>query len=374
MRVGLDAYLLHKGASYRAAGVSVYIQGLLSALPSAAPGHEYVAFTGREAPPVREVASVRAPIPVDRPPLRIAWEQIGLPLQAAWEGVGVLHGTVNTIPPLWRGPSVVTVHDLSFLRYPERLSRKRAFYLRFAVAQSARWATRVIAVSRNTGDDLVELAGVSPHKITVVYSGVQPGFRPLSDAQSPLTGAAFGGRPYILNVGTLEPRKNQDVLIRAYAHLRRRLGLPHVLAIVGARGWMYEPLFALVRELELERDVAFIDYVAPDDLPLWYNCADLFAYPSVYEGFGLPVLEAMACGVPVVTSSSSSLGELAGDACLTVDPGSEAALEAALGRIVQDPALRERLREAGLARAREFTWERTALDTVAVYRAAVEEA
>jgi glycosyltransferase involved in cell wall biosynthesis len=175
-------------------------------------------------------------------------------------------------------------------------------------------------------------------------------------------------------VGTLEPRKNQDVLIRAYARLKRRLGLPHVLALVGARGWMYEPLFALARDLGLGSDVRFVDYVAPSDLPLWYNCADLFAYPSVYEGFGLPVLEAMACGAPVVTSSTSSLGEIAGDACLTVEPGSEEALEAAMARILEDASVRAPLRSAGPVRASQFSWEKTALQTAAVYRAAVEEA
>jgi glycosyltransferase involved in cell wall biosynthesis len=198
--------------------------------------------------------------------------------------------------------------------------------------------------------------------------GVDPSFRP--DASSGDKPCPLGGRPYILHVGTLEPRKNIDVLIRAFARLRETLDLPHALALVGARGWDYEPLFALVARLGLDQHVHFADYVRPADLPLWYTGADLFAFPSVYEGFGLPVLEAMACGLPAVTTDSSSLRELAADAALVVEPGSSEALEEAMGRILEDRALRDRLRAKGLARAAEFSWEETARQTVRVYEAA----
>jgi glycosyltransferase involved in cell wall biosynthesis len=168
----------------------------------------------------------------------------------------------------------------------------------------------------------------------------------------------------------LEPRKNIDVLVRAFAALRSRLQLPHALVLIGARGWGYEPLFHLVASLGLQDDVRFVDYVAPGDLPLWYTCADLFAYPSVYEGFGLPVLEAMACGLPVVTTNSSSLRELAADAALIVEPGSPEALEQAMQRMLEDRALREQLRAGGLVRASAHSWEKTARETVRVYEAA----
>jgi glycosyltransferase involved in cell wall biosynthesis len=181
------------------------------------------------------------------------------------------------------------------------------------------------------------------------------------------------GRPFILHVGTLEPRKNLDVLLRAFAAVRERLKLDHVLALVGARGWMYEELFRLVATLDLGEAVHFVDFVPADRLPLWYNCADLFVYPSAYEGFGLPVLEAMACGVPTVTSASSGLLELASSACLTVDPGSQESLEVAIARGLQDGQLRESMRNAGLERARQFTWEETAQATVCVYEQAVRE-
>jgi glycosyltransferase involved in cell wall biosynthesis len=149
-----------------------------------------------------------------------------------------------------------------------------------------------------------------------------------------------------------------------------REGIPHVLAIIGARGWMYESLFELVAQLGLQRDVRFLDYVPPDALPLWYNGAELFAYPSAYEGFGLPVLEAMACGVPVITSSSSSLREVAGDACLTVEPGSVEALETAMVRILENHELQQQLRASGLTRASQFSWERCAAGTLEAYQLA----
>jgi glycosyltransferase involved in cell wall biosynthesis len=213
----------------------------------------------------------------------------------------------------------------------------------------------------------VDLLGVPEGKISVVPLGVDERFRPDATVRPPL----LGGRPYILHVGTLEPRKNIDILIRAYALLRRRTALPHALALVGSRGWGYAPIFELVDRLGLRPHVEFVDYVGPDQLPLWYTGADLFAYPSVYEGFGLPVLEAMACGLPVVTTDSSSLREVAADAALLVEPGSPEALEEAMGRMLEDGALRDRLSEKGRQRASCFTWEATARRTAQVYEAAV---
>jgi glycosyltransferase involved in cell wall biosynthesis len=364
----VSAYLLHSGADYRAAGVSLYTHNLLMYLPAARPEHEYVAFQGKDGPGVSGTRPIVSPVPTRNPVARILWEQSGLPLAAGRLRVGLLHGTVNVVPLAFRGPTVVTVHDLSFLRLPERFPRSKAVYLKTAVALSSRSASHVIAVSRHTRRDLVELLGLPQEKITVVYSGAASAFRPMPETErAAFRQAHFEGRPVILHVGTLQPRKNIDILIRAFAALRRRVGIPHVLALVGARGWMYEDLFHLVVREGVKDHVHFVDFVPSEQLPLWYNSADLFAYPSAYEGFGLPVLEAMACGVPVVTSASSSLTELAGDAGITVPPGSQEALELALMRVLENESLRLELRGKGLARAAEFSWSRTALETAAVY-------
>jgi glycosyltransferase involved in cell wall biosynthesis len=369
MRIGINAYLLHSGPGYRSAGVSVYTDRLLRALPAVAPQHEYVAYIGRDTNVPAGVLARPAPVSFHSAPTRVAWEQLALPILAPASRVDVLHGTVNVLPMLSRGPTVVTVHDLSFLRFPDRLSTARRRYLSRMVGSSARRASRVIAVSESTRADLIELASVDPGRISVVYPGVDESFRPI-DGAAEHQGRVFGGRPYILHVGTLEPRKNQDILIRAFAALRAGRGIPHVLAVIGARGWMYEALFERVEELGLRDDVHFLDYVPPSELPLWYNGAELFAYPSAFEGFGLPVLEAMACGVPTITSSTSSLEELAGGACLTVEPGSVEALETAMARILDDTRLQAKLQSAGIARASAFSWEACARGTVAAYSVA----
>ena len=373
MRVGVIAYLLHAGRSYRAAGVNIYLQNLLRHLPVEGPHHTYFALHGPDAPRLHDVRSIRTPFPTRWQPVRIAWEQVAAPLELWAKRLDVVHGAVNVLPLASGAPSVVSVHDLSFLRFPERFPPLKVAYLTRAVAASLKRATRVIAVSQHTRCDLLELCGVPEERVIVVYSGVGRGFQPLPAGRvAAFRHLHFGDRPYILHVGTLEPRKNIDILIRAFAVCRNEIDVPHVLALVGAKGWKFESLFQLVRRLGIEEHVRFVDYVSPDELPLWYNGADLFAYPSAYEGFGLPVLEAMACGVPTVTSSSSALHELASGACLTVEPGSQEALQLALARMLTAPELRATLRGAGLARAAQFTWARCARETVAVYEQAAE--
>jgi glycosyltransferase involved in cell wall biosynthesis len=174
-------------------------------------------------------------------------------------------------------------------------------------------------------------------------------------------------RPFILNVGTLEPRKNQTRLIQAYAMLKERTQLPHQLVIAGGRGWLYEDIFRRVNELGLKQDVRFLGYVAEEDLPALYNLADVFVFPSVYEGFGLPPLEAMACGTPVICSNSSSLPEVVGDAAIQVRPGDPDALVEAMEEVLNDGMVRQRLRDAGVEQAKRFSWEAAAQRLLSIY-------
>lgn len=368
MRVGISAYLLHGGADYRSAGVSVYTRQLLSALPRAAPEHRYLAYVGSDAPTIAGVDRIEAPVATQNPLVRIPWEQAALPFRATLDHVDVLHGTVNVIPWLAPVPTVVTVHDLAFMRYPERFPPAKARYLRTAVQLSARRATQIITVSEHTRQDLIEFFRVQEERVTVIHSGVDARFHPGdADAAARVRGEKTGGRRFVLYVGTLEPRKNLDVLIRAFAAAKRTGGSNRALVLVGARGWMDSHLFALVNELDLGEHVVFAGYVPSDELPGWYNAADLFAYPSAYEGFGLPLLEAMACGVPAITTASSALAEVAGDACITVEPGSEEALRVALMQVLSDEGLRSAMRAAGLQRASAFSWEQAARATADVY-------
>lgn len=372
MRVDISAYLMHEGPDYRSAGVSTYTHELLAHLPLVAPQHRYVAFHGADAPLTSPAASVVSPVPTRNPLVRIAWEQTALPLGAALGRADVLHGTVNVVPLLGRTRKVVTVHDLAFLRQPGRFPRAKGLYLRWMVRQSCRLADRVIAVSAATKRDVATLLEVPEDRIAVVYSGADPQFRRLPEADIiPFRTSVFGGRPYLLHVGTLEPRKNIDVLIRAFHELRTRESIPHVLCLVGAVGWMYQSVFALVQALGLQKAVDFRGYVPAEQLPLWYNAADLFALPSAYEGFGLPLVEAMACGTPAVVSGGGALEEIGGSACLTVEAGSTEALRVAMERVLSDESLRLTMRRAGLERAKRFRWEATAAATARVYEEAV---
>jgi glycosyltransferase involved in cell wall biosynthesis len=232
-----------------------------------------------------------------------------------------------------------------------------------------RRADYLLADSESTRCDLIELLGVPPERAQVIYGGVDPAFAPVTDiaALQAIQEKYAHGRPFILAVGTLEPRKNYPTLIRAFAQAREQAHLPHVLVIVGKKGWMYEPIFAAVAELGLQDVVLFPGFVPDGELPALYSAAGLLATPSFYEGFGLPPLEAMACGTPVVVADVSSLPEVVGDAGLRIDPQDTGALANAILRLIQDSTLRRSLREAGIAQARKFTWDQAARELLTVY-------
>ncbi|MHB9091344.1 MAG: glycosyltransferase family 4 protein [Chloroflexota bacterium] len=237
---------------------------------------------------------------------------------------------------------------------------------------SLRRARLVLADSENTRNDLVCLLDARPDAVQVLYSGVEKRFAPLDDAAAlrAVRDRLDLTRPFILFVGTIERRKNLTRLIRAYGRVRaRRRDLPQ-LVIAGRRGWLYEDVFQAVAELGLDEDVRFLGHVNDADLPALYNLAELFVYPSLYEGFGLPPLEAMACGTPVVSSNTSSLPEVLGDAAIGVAPTDTDGLAIAIEGLLDDATLRAELRERGLAQAARFTWEAAATQLLEVYRRA----
>jgi glycosyltransferase involved in cell wall biosynthesis len=262
--------------------------------------------------------------------------------------------------------NVITVCDMTPLLFPGSHGRMNVWHHRFVLPVILRRADRVITISDCSKRDIVRLCGIPEEKVVVTPLAADPAFRPDPEGTA---GSAVTGlpRPYILNVGTLEPRKNLEGLLRAFGAAKRE-GLPHTLVVTGARGWGRSRLAAIVEELRLEESVVFTGFVDDHDLPHLYAGADFFVYPSLYEGFGLPPLEAMACGTPVITSNVSSLPEVTGEAALLVDPRSVTDLAAAMVRLAGDASLRETLRERGLARARLFSWERTAAETLTVYR------
>ncbi len=287
-------------------------------------------------------------------------------------------GPVGALP--WRdvgGPSVITVHDLSFLMYPDRFPRAQRGYLRLFAALTARRAQGIMTDSEHTRKDVIRLLGADPERVSTVYPGLDPEFRPCEDESLLAEFRArhgLGEQP-ILFLGTLEPRKNVDTLVKAYAALRAQGLLEgQRLVLGGGRGWLYQAIFDTIRALRLDKEVVLPGYVPAEELPLWYSSAGIFVYPSAYEGFGLPPLEAMACGVPVITSNSSSLPEVVGDAAICVEPGNVAALAEAIGRAAVDPDLRREMRARGLERARRFNWEDTARGALRVYERVHERA
>ncbi len=374
--VGINGQLLSGAHSYRSAGVSGYIRQLLAHLPAAAPDLRLLAFTPDvaldPAPPLQQRRSARWD--TRRPLRRILWEQAALPLLARQARLDLLHGAVNVNPILPGCPTVVTIHDLSFMRYPQAFPPMQRAYLHSQVRRSARAARRVIAVSQATRQDVVDLFGVAPERIDVVYNGVDASFcpAPAGEVDAFRRRAGLPAR-FILHLGTLEPRKNLVRLVQAFAQVRAHdAGQPPVkLVLAGGKGWDYDAIFAEVARQGLEQAVLFPGFIADLELAWWYRAAAVFVYPSLLEGFGLPVLEAMACGAPTVTSNLSSLPEVAGDAALLVDPTSVEALAAALLRLLADADLASELRSRGLAQAARFPWSRTAQETAAVYRRAL---
>jgi glycosyltransferase involved in cell wall biosynthesis len=294
--------------------------------------------------------------------------QIPLPIELFTGRVNLFHATDFTLPPtLCR--TILTVHDLSFVRVPETTSPTLKHYLDKVVPRSIKRADHILADSQATKDDLIALYNTPSDKVTVLLSGVEPRFRPIDDLNSlerVRVRYALPDRPYILSVGTVQPRKNYVRLVEALGALRGQ-GIDVSLVIVGAPGWLAEPIYETIKKLRLSEFVRFTGFADDADLPALYTGAVCVALPSLYEGFGLPVLEAMACGTPVLTSNVSSLPEVAGDAALLVDPHETQAIADGLMRLITDSALRNQLTARGYQQAARFTWDRSARELQAVY-------
>lgn len=371
--VALNAHLLAAGDSYRSAGIAVYVANLLRGLSVMRSDLRYQVLLGdkRLSPTEFDLPVHFSRVSTAHPLTRILWEQCVLPGLLRRLGADLLHAPAFVGPLLSSCPQVITVHDLSFLRHPEFFRRSNRLYLGTLTGIACRRAAAVIAVSQFTAREVQHLLRVPAARVHTIYHGIDPRFRPLPPAEV----AAFRQKMqlpdrFVLYLGTLEPRKNLTQLVRAFARLRD----PDVhLVLAGGRGWLYEEIFAEVERLGLGARVHFPGFVSTETQALWYNAAEAFAYVSHYEGFGFPVTEALACGVPTLTAATTSLPEAGGDGVLLVDLNGEAATgEAAIAeglhRLLTDTALRAELRQRGLAHAARFSWAETARQTEALYR------
>jgi glycosyltransferase involved in cell wall biosynthesis len=272
------------------------------------------------------------------------------------------------VPPFLRCKTVTTIPDIAYEHFPEFFPAHQRYWLKVLVRESAKRADHIITVSEYSKRDLVQTYGIPEEKITVTYEGAGDEFAPLDRDKCKETLARKYGieGDFVLYLGRLQARKNLMRLVNAYARTRTA-GFPHKLVLAGKRDTLFEPVLSRIRELKLEQNIFLPGYIAAADVPAFYNAAEVFAYPSLYEGFGLPLIEAMACGTPAITSRGSSLEEVAGDAALLVDPLDEMSIADALNRILADPELRRRLGQAGLSRSRQFSFENAARQTVDVY-------
>jgi glycosyltransferase involved in cell wall biosynthesis len=373
MRIGLDV----TAAVAQGGGIGRYTRELLRALAAADPDNDYRLFFASRTrphplPPLGSNFRVTA-LPFHDIWLARLWQRarVPLPVQAVLGRLDLYHSPDFTLPPIaGRTPALLTVHDLSFVRDPGSSTPALRRYLNLVVPRSVARADHILADSRATRDDLIELYRTPEETITVLYSGVEPRFRPISE---PMALAAIrskyglGPEPFILGISTLQPRKNFVRLVQAYGALPQAVVSNLQLVIAGGRGWLFDAIFSEVERLGLRGRVLFPGFVADADLPALYSAARVLAYPSLYEGFGLPLLEAMACGTPVVTSTASSLPEVAGDAALLVDPLDVAALADALQRAVEDEAVRAGLIERGFRRAWQFNWGASARQLIDLY-------
>lgn len=376
MRIGID----YTAAVQQRAGIGRYTRELVRTLAALDDANEYVLFQasrGARGPATAWPRNFRVrSVPLTDHWLAILWQRLRLPIPVEVRTglVDVFHSPDFVLPPVWRARTVLTVHDLSFLTTPESSVPALRDYLTRAVPRAVARADHILADSQSTKDDLATYLGVDGERISVVYPGVDPRFRPLDEPAIADVCARYDlSWPFILSVGTLQPRKNYPTLIEAFARLCKGDELPMPLAslrlvIAGGKGWLYQEIFDTVERLGLGERVRFLGFVPDDDLPALYNAAEVLAMPSLYEGFGLPVLEALACGTPVVTSNVSSLPEVAGDAALLVSPDDVAGLSRALQRALTNQELRTTLRERGLAQAREFTWQRAAETVLGIYQ------
>jgi len=307
--------------------------------------------------------------------LRAAATYFGAPsLDAVFAGMQVYHATEHLLPRLKHVGGVFTLHDVAYLRYPQYHLLQNRLFLSFMMPRFLAQADRVITISESTRRDALQHYALDPAKIDVIAEGVEPRFTPEVAAEQVSAVRAVYNLParFILFVGTIEPRKNLPALLEAYAALRAKH--PDVgLVIAGGKGWLYQRFFERLAALGLQDVVKRTGFVPDEQLPALLNAAEVFAFPSHFEGFGLPPLEAMACGVPVVCSNASSLPEVMGEAGLLVPPDDKRAWVEALDRLLSDPALRQDLVVRGLARARLFTWETAARQTLAVYERVAEE-
>ncbi|MBN1220014.1 MAG: glycosyltransferase family 4 protein [Anaerolineae bacterium] len=373
VRVAID----YTAALKQSGGIGRYARGLVTTLAGLDNQNHYTLLINPDAPRQGLASFQLYPnfdyklYPFSERWMTIGWHRFYLPIPVEWFAgeMDLFHSPNFILPPVRRAKTLLTVHDLSFIRHPQGAVDSLRRWLNMVVPRSLARADHVLADSFNTKNDLIEIFATPAKKITVVGAGVEERFRPITDSQKL---AAIRRRyhlpseKFILGLGTLQPRKNFTGLIEAFS--QSLAGETHHLVIGGGKGWLYSEIFKAAAQSPVSERIHLIGFVADDDLPALYSLADIFAFPSHYEGFGIPVIEAMACGTPVVCANNSSLPEVAGQAALQVSAADIPALAEALSRLSVDTTLRQKVIKEGFAQAKKFTWAAAAQRLLKVYQ------
>lgn len=375
MRVGIDGIPLATPKT----GIGHYTSELVRALSGLYPDDDFeiiapvVLSPAALRPDLRALpANLKIVLPKTR--LRRYWFGIALPMYISRSGIELFHGTNYEVPMCGRRPSVVTVHDLSLFLFPETHEERLVARAKRRYPRMMRRARAIITPTNAVRNELCQEFSISQEKIQVIPEAPRRLFQPVDHGIADGITRRMGieGK-FVLFVGTVEPRKNLVTLIRAFSHVLESTELKPQLVIAGRKGWLSEDLSSLIQQLDLADRITFTGYVSEENLRILYSSCEVCVYPSLYEGFGLPPLEAMACGAPVITSRIRAIEETVGEAAVLVDPNDSHALAGAIAEILTDPNMREKLSAAGLKRAAQFTWEETARQTMEVYRKVIGE-
>ncbi len=367
MNIGINALSVRN----QYAGIGVYTKNLIAALSQVDKNNHYVLFLNPENYHGFKVGQDNFENVLVYAPFSkyYVWEQIYLPLIVKKKRIDILHGPRNVLPLLCKIKLVVTIHDLAFLLFPEVMKFNPINYWQTFVKRSVHNADHIISVSESTRKDIARLYDIAEHKITVTHEACNDSYKRIKD-ESVLKGISQKydlPERFILYVGTIEPRKNLTVLLEAMDILKKEYNLDIKLVVAGKRGWLCTGFFGTLRRLGLENNVIFAGYVPGEDLPGIYNLAKIFVYPSKYEGFGLPLLEAISCGVPVIASNISSIPEVVGDACVLVVHDDPKDFSRNIYELLTDKELRLKMISKGFERAKLFSWEKVAKETLKVY-------
>jgi glycosyltransferase involved in cell wall biosynthesis len=362
LRIGID---IHSIGSQKG-GNETYYRELVGGLSTVPSNHDFILYYTH--PITSQASNLNNRFSLQPCSSSRLWRiPLGFPWRIRKDKLDVFHAQY-IVPPFASCKTVVSIFDLAHERYPQFFHPLEGRALRALVRWSAKRADRVVTVSHFSARDLIEIYDVKAENITVIYLAASDEFRPMDRGSCrEYVHHKYGlASPYILYAGRLQARKNLVRLVEAYSQLRRK-GITEDLVLVGKQDWQANAILECVRKHALESRVTFLGYVPGKDLPYLHNAAKLFIYPSIFEGFGLPVIESMACGTPTITSHGSSLEEIVGDAALLVDPLSVTSIADAMEKVLQDSTLRQNLSERGIARSGEFSYRTAAEKTLSIY-------